>query len=83
VTRLFRLLDVDHIVCEAWDLGLAVISFFLVNAGIIFAIQFYDTESFYYSAGELSFFDCLYFVVISMVTVGYGDIVPHTNGNFV
>jgi potassium large conductance calcium-activated channel subfamily M alpha member 1 len=83
VTRVFRLFDVNPVVIEAWELGLSLVSFFLVNSGIVFAIQYYDSESFYYSNGDISFFDCVYFTVSSISTVGFGDIVAYTNGKFI
>jgi len=44
----------------------------------VFLIIFLSTVFFSYTE-SLSFFDSLYFTIITLAGVGYGDITPHTN----
>lgn len=57
-----------------WRIGLA-----LGMIGIALAVHWFDRDGLHQSSGEpISFADVLYFTMITVTTVGYGDIVPVT-----
>ncbi|MBW2076180.1 MAG: potassium channel protein [Deltaproteobacteria bacterium] len=43
---------------------------------LVFAV---GTSGFYYLLDGLTFIDALYFTIVTLATVGYGDFTPHTN----
>jgi voltage-gated potassium channel len=54
-------------------LVISIVVFILISAGVVFYVYEIDPNSF---SDQMTWFDCLYFVVVVIATVGFGDIVP-------
>lgn len=67
-----KISDVSY---RIWSLIINMTIFLFLSAGVIYLISSYDTSSF---TESLSWFDSLYFVIVSVTTVGYGDITAVT-----
>jgi len=62
-------------------MGFTLLAFVFIAAGAIYTVdELYDAAAFNkpsaYSTVNLSFFDALYFLLITFTTVGYGDVFP-------
>ena len=60
-------------------LVVSIIVFLLVAAGTVYAVTLFQTDAFMTPFGHVvTWFDCFYFTIMTVSTVGYGDIAPVT-----
>ena len=64
-------LSVSEINFQAARLAITIIAFFFMATGAVYAVASNDPGSFNH---ELTWFDSFYFTIVSVTTVGYGDI---------
>ncbi|GMF45778.1 unnamed protein product [Phytophthora fragariaefolia] len=88
--RIFRLVQfaTSSLQQQAWAAMLTIVSIVFTTAGVVQAteacLEPCDDEPRLCKCRDLSFPNLLYFVVVSISTLGYGDISPvSTNGKFV
>ena len=77
IIKIFQLLNVHRLTQRVLTLILSVISFILVCSGIVMAFQYFSNYTGY--SEIYSFVDCILFVVVTISTVGYGNMHPLTN----
>ena len=86
IVRLCRLLELDHLTISIVEIILKILGFLLVASGIVFILFHFDENNFSFLAPNIkteSFFDSFYFVVVTVATVGYGDITPNTGRSYI
>jgi voltage-gated potassium channel len=67
-------LSVSEVNFQAARLAITIVVFFFLATGVIFAVSSNDSTAFSYPNQPLTFLDSLFFTVVSVTTVGYGDI---------
>ena len=77
IIKIFQLLNVHRLTQRVLTLILSVLSFILVCSGIILAFQYFSDYTEF--SETYSFLDCILFVVVTITTVGYGNIHPLSN----
>ena len=80
IIRVLKLQEIDFQILAIVELGLRVLIFLLISSGIVYLLVYFDENSFSnVSSNPIQFLDALYFIVVTVGTVGYGDITPLTS----
>ena len=76
-TDLTYALNSSKVFYQSSKLAVNIIVFLFISTGIVFSVITTDSDSFQISSNEneLTWFDCFYLVIVSVTTVGYGDII--------
>lgn len=59
---------------QFFEMGMTFLIFLLIGSGLILTIQDFIDDSF--SVKNMNFLDAFYFTIVSVTTLGYGDILP-------
>ena len=72
-------INVSEVSYHIARLVVSIIVFLLVATGTIYAVTLFQNDAFFTPSGNVAtWFDCLYFTIMTVSTVGYGDIAPAT-----
>jgi len=73
----------DGVMVKSLRLGVTFAQVFFISASLVLTLQDFTNGDAFYDAsienGPLNFHDALYFIAVTMSTVGYGDMYPQTS----